>query len=156
MKNSIYALGLHIISVVLCFILVIAITKISHDTKIDILNDYKWIIVLIVISIYPIIALPLKASKSLANNFFAGSLITIFGLAIWWVSLSQYNGNLLSIDYPNEEFWIVLYTYLLPIKLFLSILKIEMQPLISLLMCFLPSILIGICLSIKYRIIEIS
>jgi len=152
-KNNIIALIAHLIIIGISFMLLLIFIHI-YNTAPWILNYRTHIAIRLPLAIgfmllYAYAGTLLDTKMDKKYDFLTGSLIAVVGVGIWLCTYFY----LINRRIPEEltsEYWILFYSYYLPIALILGALGIPIQPsLFELFANFIPSLLIGIGLSYK-------
>lgn len=151
MKNNFRALLLHLLiivfSYVFIFIFVATSPKIGQYTSHVISRVFIGIVFLLV---YVLSGTLLDINGNKKYDFLAGILVASVGISLWIYTMSVAGENLLA-TIPEElsEYWILTNIYHLPFVFVRFLFGIPNTPLSSLIMSFLPTVLMG--LGLKYK-----
>lgn len=153
-KSNFKALLLHFAIVVLSIIFFI-ILVVSGPT----IGKYvthiisRLFIVFIIVLAYIFAGTLLDTSVNKKYDFFAGSLITIVGIALWLYTFSITSENLTEIASEISEelgsYWIVMNIYHTPFIFLRLIFELPNMPLISLVETLIPPLLMGFGVKLK-------
>lgn len=150
MRNNFKALVLHLIIIIFSFIFLVIFVatgpKIGQYTTHIITRLFIGTAFLLVY-IFSGTLLDIHTSKK--YDFLTGFLTAFIGIVLWLYTISITGGNLLSIPEELSEYWILMNFYHIPFVFINFLFKLPNTPFLSLILNFLPTILMG--LGLKYK-----
>ena len=150
MKNNFKALIIHWINIILStiFLIIFVITGpiIGHFTTNII---FRLFISMAIFFIYFFTGTFLDKGKSKYKDFLTGCFVSVVGLIIWFYTFSITGKNLFEIPEEVKEYWLLMNIYNAPFTIICMFLSIPFTPLVSLIINFLPTLLLG--LGLKYK-----
>lgn len=150
MRNNFKALVLHLIIIIFSFIFLVIFVatgpKIGQYTTHIITRLFIGTAFLLVY-IFSGTLLDIHTSKK--YDFLTGFLTAFIGIVLWLYTISITGGNLLSIPEELSEYCILMNFYHIPFVFINFLFKLPNTPFLSLILNFLPTILMG--LGLKYK-----
>lgn len=151
MKNNFKALVMHLLIMVFShmflFIFVATAPKIGQYTAHIISRIFIGISFLLA---YVLSGTLLDTNTNKKYDFLAGVLVAAIGASLWIYTMTIAGGNLLAaIPEELSEYWILTNIYHLPFVFVRFLFGLPSTPLSSLVMSFLPTVLMG--LGLKYK-----
>lgn len=103
---------------------------------------------------YVFIGMLLSSNKPKNYDFFYGVLIVLVGLIIWAFAFSKAGMNIGVISKQYGEYWMLFNLFFSPFNLIYFFLDISVTPILLLFTTVFPSLLMGIGIKIKKKLVN--
>ena len=150
MKNNLKALILHLIIVILSIIFLIIFVATGPKIGQYATNVISRLFIGITfLFVYIFMGTFLDKDRSKKYDFFTGCFIAVIGIALWYYTFLITGKHLFEIPKDMSEYWILMNVYHSPFILINFLFELPYTPLVSLIMNFFPTLLMGI--GLKYK-----
>ncbi len=144
MNNNFKAFGLHLIIVIMSLFFVIIFVATGPAIGKYSTNIFSRLIIGITfVSVYFFAGTLLDTTQNKKYDFLVGCFIGIIGIAIWFYTFSITGSNLFEVSEELSEHWILMNIYQSPFIMVNFLLGLSNIPVLSLIINFIPSFLMG-------------